>query len=196
LPDVDNAACEIVELRQYTLVPGSAAAFVELFEDHLFVSQETLGMRLLGLFTRPDDADKFVWLRGFPTLADRKRALEAFYYGPVWKEHRERANAMMIDSDDVHLLRPVAGEPTLEDLIAAAPANRSAFGLTVAADPASGLPDRSSTVAVLDTAPVVNDFPQLPVHDTAIRVALRRLGEPAAAADEVELTPTRRSRLS
>ena len=32
--------------------------------------------------------------------------LAAFYDGPVWRAHRDEANATMIDSDDVLLLRP------------------------------------------------------------------------------------------
>jgi hypothetical protein len=38
----------------------------------------------------------------------RARALAAFYGGPVWKAHRDEANATMIDSDNVLLLRPVS----------------------------------------------------------------------------------------
>jgi hypothetical protein len=197
---MDNgAACEIVELRQYTLVPGSTAAFIELFEDHLYAPQEALGMRLLGIFTRPDADDKFVWLRGFPARVGRKRALEEFYYGPVWKQYRERANGMMIDSDDVHLLRPIPGQPTLEELIAEAPDGESPtpFALTVAPGAlALGQRDRSPTTAVLATEPTVNDFPQLPVHGTDVRVSLRRWADSdAPSADLVELMPTRRSRL-
>jgi hypothetical protein len=36
----------------------------------------------------------------------RALSLAAFYGGPVWRAHREAANATMIDSDDVLLLRP------------------------------------------------------------------------------------------
>ena len=36
----------------------------------------------------------------------RAQALKAFYGGPVWKAHREAANATMVDSDNVLLLRP------------------------------------------------------------------------------------------
>lgn len=38
----------------------------------------------------------------------RAQALGRFYGGPVWKAHRDQANATMIDSDNVLLLRPVA----------------------------------------------------------------------------------------
>jgi hypothetical protein len=39
-------------------------------------------------------------------MASRAKALTDFYTGPVWKAHREAANATMIDSDNVLLLRP------------------------------------------------------------------------------------------
>ena len=39
-------------------------------------------------------------------MPSRARALEGFYGGPVWKAHRETANATMINSDNVLLLRP------------------------------------------------------------------------------------------
>ncbi|HLZ56405.1 MAG TPA: NIPSNAP family protein, partial [Ktedonosporobacter sp.] len=96
----------IVELRQYTLHPGKRDVLIDLFEREFIESQEAVGMRLIGQFRNLDDPDTFVWLRGFPDMAARGEALPAFYYGPAWKEHREAANATMVDSDNVLLLRP------------------------------------------------------------------------------------------
>jgi hypothetical protein len=39
-------------------------------------------------------------------MTSRAKALTDFYGGPVWKANREAANATMIDSDNVLLLRP------------------------------------------------------------------------------------------
>ena len=39
-------------------------------------------------------------------MTSRAKALTDFYGGPVWKTHREAANATMIDTDNVVLLRP------------------------------------------------------------------------------------------
>src|SRR5260370_31411060 len=64
-------------------------------------------MRVLGQFRDSDDANRFVWLRGFRDMPSRAEALGAFYGGPVWKANRTAANATMVDSDDVLLLRPV-----------------------------------------------------------------------------------------
>ena len=41
-------------------------------------------------------------------MPSRAEALQNFYGGPVWKAHRETANATMIDSDNVLLLRPAS----------------------------------------------------------------------------------------
>jgi hypothetical protein len=96
----------IVELRQYTLHAGKRDVLIDLFDRELVESQEALGMKVIGQFRDVDDPDRFVWLRGFRDMATRAAGLKAFYGGPVWKEHRERANATMLDSDNVLLLRP------------------------------------------------------------------------------------------
>lgn len=95
----------IVELRQYTLRPGARDGLIELFEREFVTGQEAAGIVLGGRFRDLDDPDRFVWLRAFPDMAARERALHAFYGGPVWRAHREAANATMLDSDDVLLLR-------------------------------------------------------------------------------------------
>ena len=96
----------IVELRQYTLHPGERDVLIDLFEREFIESQEALGMRVIGQFRDLDNPDRFVWLRGFRDMNARARGLQAFYGGPVWKQHREVANTTMIDSDNVLLLRP------------------------------------------------------------------------------------------
>jgi hypothetical protein len=96
----------IVELRQYSLHPGRRDELIDLFDSTFVESQEEVGMKVIGQFRDRDEPDRFVWLRGFPDMATRAESLAAFYGGPVWRAHREAANATMIDSDDVLLLRP------------------------------------------------------------------------------------------
>jgi NIPSNAP len=104
--DPVKPACSIVELRQYALHPGKRDALIELFDREFVEPQEAVGMTVMGQFRDLDDADRFVWLRGFDDMVARPAALGAFYGGPVWQAHRDAANATMIDSDNVHLLRP------------------------------------------------------------------------------------------
>ncbi|MDH5822635.1 NIPSNAP family protein [Luteimonas sp. RD2P54] len=116
----------VVELRRYLLHPGRRDTLIGLFEGSLAAPQEACGMRLLGRFADLDAPERFVWLRGFADMQARRRALQAFYGGPVWRRHRDAANATMIDSDDVLLLRPVlAPDPAA----GARPADGAAAGV-------------------------------------------------------------------
>jgi hypothetical protein len=100
--------CPVVELRQYTLKPGQRNVLIDLFEREFVETQETVGIRLIGQFRDLARPDRFVWIRGFDDMAARAESLQAFYGGPVWQVNRDAANATMIDSDDVLLLRPVS----------------------------------------------------------------------------------------
>lgn len=96
----------MVELRHYTLHPGRRPDLLRVFEGRLIEPQEQVGMTVGGLFLDERDQDSFFWLRGFADQEARTEALEAFYGGPVWAAHRDEANATMMDSDDVLVLRP------------------------------------------------------------------------------------------
>jgi quinol monooxygenase YgiN len=174
----------VIELRQYTLKPDRRDELIDLFEREFVESQEAAGMALIGQFRDLDDPDRFVWLRGFADMETRKAALEAFYSGPVWRAHREAANATMIDSDDVLLLRPLEGAPAL-GLGERGPVGASGSGPGAVVigvhridGPDAGLPVRfmsevaprltaaGLTIAdVLVTETGVNTFPGLPVRE-------------------------------
>lgn len=179
------ADCAVVELRQYTLHPGRREALIALFDREFVETQEATGMQVLGQFRDLDRPDHFVWLRGFAGMAARRRALEAFYGGPVWAAHRDAANATMVNSDDVLLLRPAwpgAGIPLRTR--AAPDVSQPAAGLLDATvfhlkEPAgAGLLQavRGPISRVLTegganalgwyvTEPSANDFPRLPVRE-------------------------------
>lgn len=101
-----TTCCAVLELRQYTLKPGQRDVLIGLFDDKFVAGQEAAGMTVVGQFRDLDAADRFVWLRGFAGMPQRKLASEAFYGGPVWQGNRTTANDTMIDSDNVLLLRP------------------------------------------------------------------------------------------
>lgn len=102
----ETKTLDVVELRQYTLHPHKRDVLIDLFDREFLETQDEAGMPVLGQFRDLDDPDRFVWLRGFSGMQARHEALASFYGGPVWQAHREAANATMIDSDNVLLLRP------------------------------------------------------------------------------------------
>lgn len=197
----------MIELRRYALHPGAREALIELFESALVEPQEAAGMQVLGQFRDLDDPDAFVWLRGCRDMATRARALGAFYGGPVWREHRDAANATMIDSDNVLLLRPL--EPSAG--LRLDPGRRPPPGATVppglvvaticplAASAGAAFADffardvepmlregGADIVATFATERSPNDFPALPVREgEEVFVWLARFADQAAHADHL-----------
>jgi hypothetical protein len=98
--------CAVVELRQYVTKPGRRDDLIAVFDRHFVESQERDGMRVLGQFVDRRNPDRFVWMRGFAGMEPRRKALEAFYGGPIWAEHKAVANDTMVDVSNVLLLRP------------------------------------------------------------------------------------------
>jgi hypothetical protein len=161
--------CPVVELRQYTLHTGQRDVMVELFDREFVESQEAVGMEVIGQFRDLDRPDRFVWLRGFPDMELRRAALEAFYGGPVWKTHRQAANATMIDVDDVLLLRPLASTTTFGPQ-----PERPAPGAVV---PASVVP----AAVVLATICSLSGPADVAVVESALLPALTSTGAPPLA---------------
>jgi quinol monooxygenase YgiN len=108
------SAYPVLELRQYTLHEGQRDTLIDLFEKHFIEPQEALGIHVFGTFRDLDRPNRFVWLRGFTDMSVRPSQLSGFYFGPVWKEYREAANATMIDSDNVLLLHAPDGAALLK----------------------------------------------------------------------------------
>ena len=99
----------IFEFRRYRVLPERREALIHLFDREFVEPQEALGMRVEGEFRDLDDPDCFVWVRSFKNMDARTEALASFYSGPVWKKHGPAANATMLNSDNVLLLKPAAG---------------------------------------------------------------------------------------
>jgi quinol monooxygenase YgiN len=183
-----RTCCPVVELRQYTLKPAMRDVLIGLFEQEFIESQEASGMIVvIGQFRDMDNPDRFVWLRGFADMPTRAQALREFYGGPVWKAHREAANATMIDSDNVLLLRParLASGFSLENAKRPPPGSREISKSLVVAtiyylDASAGaefvdffertlkpalMEARASILAYFITETGANTFPALPVRE-------------------------------
>ena len=110
------AADTVFELRRYTLKPARRETLIALFDAAFVETQEAVGMRVVGQFRDRTRPDHFVWFRGFSDQAGRSAALPRFYEGAAWAEHGPAANATMIDSDDVLMLKPAGAKPAFADL--------------------------------------------------------------------------------
>jgi hypothetical protein len=193
--------CAVVDLRQYTLVPGRRDDLIRVFDEAFVEGQEEWGMHIVGQFRDLDQPDRFVWLRGFFDLPARAKALEGFYTGPVWKARGPEANATMIDSDNALLLKPVELGPRYPVLktprppIGATEIPQSIVGGAVyhRASADDGfvqfftdhiVPILADTgaepVAIFESLVAENNFPALPLRDEVVLVWLTSFRDDAA----------------
>ncbi|WP_429819668.1 NIPSNAP family protein [Ensifer sp. B1-9] len=174
----------VFELRRYRLHPGGREPLIGLFDKEFVEPQEALGMRIEGEFRDLDDPDAFVWVRSFANMEARTEALAGFYSSAVWKEHGPSANETMLNSDNVLLLKPVAGTRPfshnrtreretrqIKGLVTAnicslAPNTQDAFATYFMAEALPILESAGARVAaIFITERNVNGFPRLPVRD-------------------------------
>ena len=174
----------VVEFRRYTIKEGERNRFAAYFESYFPEAFEQLGSIAAGSFFNLGDRFGFTWIRGYHTIESRAVINAAFYYGPVWQEHRTTLNDLITDSDNVLLLHAWAPEYAVKILPAVDPVTEinGAQGAVVAqifqlkpgtvdsfarlAEPAFAAYRAAGArqAGVLVTLDVPNNFPQLPVR--------------------------------
>ncbi|MBF6330702.1 NIPSNAP family protein [Nocardia transvalensis] len=204
----------LVELRQYTLHPGTRDTLIDLFDREFVETQEAVGMRIVGQFRDEDDPDRFVWMRAFRDMPSRRAALTAFYLeGEPWRTHAPAARATMVDTTDARLLHPLPGTGDLAaDAVrpdpgaTEAPKSRVLARIYYADAPAPVFADffesrirpiltatGADTLACYETDPSPNDFPHLPLRTDQVFVHLTRFDTVDHLSDH--LTALRSSRV-
>lgn len=175
---------QVIEFRRYTIKEGERGHFAQYFESYFPEAFEQLGALACGQFFERNNPSGFTWIRGFHNMDARATVNAAFYYGPLWKEHKSTMNDILTDSDNVLLLRPLNPERGVTILPAVDPVTeeRGAQGVVVAhifavkaGSVESFAKQAEATFAgyraagvreagVLVTLDVPNNFPQLPVR--------------------------------
>ena len=175
---------QAIEFRRYTIKEGGREHFAQYFESYFPEAFQQLGAIAAGSFYERKNQSGFTWIRGFHTIEARAVTNAAFYYGPLWKEHKKTLNDLIIDSDNVMLLRPLSPERGVTILPAVDPVTEAngAQGIVVAeifAVKANSVEafakEAEATFAryrvagareagVLVTLDVTNNFPQLPIR--------------------------------
>src|SRR6185437_5588546 len=176
---------QVVELRRYDIAPGQRDRFVRYFDAYFPEAFEQLDCMVFGQFEDRAAPTQFVWLRGYRDINARPIADAAFYYGPVWREHRVKVNALFPGaSDNVLLLRPLNTNTGVTVLPAVDPVDEphGAQGVAVVQIFAVKKGDEDAfaqraqaafrryegakvhPAGVLVTLDVPNNFPQLPIR--------------------------------
>ena len=174
----------VIEFRRYSIKDGERVRFARYFESYFPEAFEQLGSIAAGSFLNRDNTTGFTWIRGFHTIEARAVINAAFYYGPLWREHRATLNDLITDSDNVLLLHALSDRQSIRILPAVDPVTEinGAQGVVVAqifalkpgsVDSFARLAEPVFTAyrnagareaGVLVTLDVANNFPQLPVR--------------------------------
>lgn len=175
---------QVLEFRNYLLKPGMTDTFSDYFNAHFVKLMRELGGNTIAQFKIAGVNDRFVWMRGFTNMDTRSKFLVDFYVNsPVWKQFGPGANEMMINSDNVYLLRPLATHKNMNEQNAGnnSPSIHTGKGITVVdfyicnstlekvinLFDTAYLPFLSSSgihnITLWTSEMSVNDFPRLPV---------------------------------
>ncbi|SRR6266498_680091 len=175
---------QVIEFRRYTVKEGERAHFAEYFESFFPEAFQQLGAIAFGQFFERKNPVGFTWMRGFKNIDARAVVNSAFYYGPLWREHAFTMNSLMVDSDNVLLLRPLNPERGIVVLPSVDPVTeaKGAQGIVVAqifavkANSVDAFAQQAEATfagyramgvreaGVLVTLDVANNFPQLPIR--------------------------------
>jgi hypothetical protein len=175
---------QVVEFRRYTTKQGEREHFATYFESYFPEAFQQMGAILFGQFFERRNPVGFTWLRGFKNTDARAIVNAGFYYGPLWREHSSTMNNLMVDSDNVLLLRPLSPErgipvlPSVDpvkegkgaqgvvvaEIFAVKPESVDTFAQRAEATFANYRAAGAREAGVLVTLDVHNNFPQLPVR--------------------------------
>ncbi|MEO5558178.1 MAG: hypothetical protein ABIO49_00700 [Dokdonella sp.] len=188
MPSIDTVKhlqdYQVIEFRRYVTTDGERTHFAKYFDAYFPEAFEQLGVMVFGQFLDRDQPNHFTWVRGSKDISARPIANAAFYYGPVWKEHKLKVNAILPDSDNVMLLRPLHAEhgvsvlpavdPVIEEggatgvvvaqIFAVKKGSEEAFAQKAEAAFAHYRVAGVHEAGVLVTLDVPNNFPQLPIR--------------------------------
>jgi NIPSNAP len=175
---------QVIEFRRYTIKEGEREHFAEYFESYFPEAFQQMRAIVFGQFFERNNPVGFTWMRGFRNTDARAIINSNFYYGPLWREHASTMNSLMVDSDNVLLLRPLTtgrGVPVLPavdpikegkgalgvviaQIFAVKPNSVDAFARQAEETFASYRAADAREAGLLVTLDVPNNFPQLPVR--------------------------------
>jgi hypothetical protein len=175
---------QVIEFRRYTIKDGKREGFAEYFESYFPEAFQQMGAMAFGQFFERKNPVGFTWIRGFKNTDARAVVNAGFYYGPLWREHASTMNSLIVDSDNVLLLRPLSPERGVTILPSVDPVTerKGAQGVVVAQifavkansvdtfarQAEAAFADYRAAGAreagVLITLDAPNNFPQLPVR--------------------------------
>lgn len=77
---------KLIEVRTYTLKPGTGAAFAECVRTRVLPLLERSGTDVVAYGLSRHDPNTAYLIRGYASLAERERDQDAFYGSAAWRD--------------------------------------------------------------------------------------------------------------
>jgi hypothetical protein len=101
----------IVEMRTYTLKPGTAAEYLRLYEAEGLATQTRILGRLLGYYSsETGDVNQVVHLWAYEDFADRKARRAALFQDPAWLAYIPKIVSLLVTQES-KILNPARFSP-------------------------------------------------------------------------------------
>ena len=101
-----SAACPVVEFHDIRTEKFKSDKYLSLLEERLTTPLVASGAVSLGQFRVENHPDWLIVMRGFASMAARRKALTAFHAGADWAAHR-RESADLVRNTQVMLTRTI-----------------------------------------------------------------------------------------
>ena len=104
----------VVDFRAYTLKPGTAATFLELFEREGLEPQQRILGNFMGLYrTEFGDINQIVMMFGYADAGERERRRAALHEDPAFAAYLKKARELIV-TQEVRLLKPASCNPRID----------------------------------------------------------------------------------
>ncbi|MFL6710476.1 MAG: NIPSNAP family protein [Massilia sp.] len=77
---------QVLEIRTYTLHPGTAGQFDRLFHEQALPLLHAAGTDVVSARASLHDPESYVLMRAYPSLAARETMQDQFYGSAAWRE--------------------------------------------------------------------------------------------------------------
>lgn len=104
----------VIELRDYLIKQHLRDKFIDTFRIYIEDTQNARGAHILAKYSVKNEPDHFYWIRGFENMNSRKNALEGFYNSAYWAKTKRVSAGVVINFDNVHLLKPLDSSSTFD----------------------------------------------------------------------------------
>lgn len=98
LPDDEQAARRVVEIRSYNLKAGTRNRFHKLFLERAYPMLQRVQMDVVGYGPSMHDENSWFLMRSFESIDERQRSQDAFYGSAEWRNGPRDAILELIES--------------------------------------------------------------------------------------------------